>query len=471
MKNLKEEAYEYCDHPGLHEECGVFGVFGTELAPAWAAYYGLMALQHRGQESCGIAVSDRGVLDFHKDMGLVGEVFEPETLDRLQGQMAIGHVRYSTHGESVRENAQPLVTRYIKGALAVAHNGNLSNAGELREHLGREGAIFQTTIDSEMIAFLIARERSRCGSVEEAVLRAMPKLAGSYSLLVMSPSKLIAARDPHGFRPLSIGKLGESYLFASETCALDVCGAELVRDVEPGEVVIADKNGLRSIREHCGGKKTPCIFEYIYFARADSAIDGVSVYDSRREAGRTLAEMYPVAADMVIGVPESGVAAAIGYSEASGIPFETGIIKNNYIGRTFIQPTQEQRRGSVRIKLNPLISSVKGKRIVMIDDSIVRGTTCDRIVGMLRGAGAKEVHLRISSPPFLWPCYYGTDIPSKGELIACRHTVEEIGRLSGADSIGFLPSESLPRLIGGKGRGFCDACFTGRYPTAIETKE
>lgn len=462
---------EHFRDEGLHEECGVFGIYGDGgTDPAYAAYNGLLALQHRGQESCGIAVNDCGVISYHKDMGLVTEVFSGGVLDDMQGQMAVGHVRYSTAGGSVRENSQPLVMRYIKGVLAIAHNGNLTNALEIRRELEHRGAIFQTTIDSEVIAYIIARERIKCHSIEEAVRRTMYQINGAYSLIVMSPRKLIAARDPHGFRPLCMGKAGESVVFASETSALDAAGAEFVRDVEPGEIIVVDDQGVHSIKDHCGGKKSLCVFEYIYFARTDSVIDGIGVYEARKQAGRILARTYPVEADLVIGVPESGIDAAIGYSEESGIPYEKGIVKNNYIGRTFIKPSQKERMKSVRIKLNPLGTSVEGKRVVMLDDSIVRGTTCDRIVKMLKDAGAKEVHLRISSPPFMWPCYYGTDIPSKEELIACNHTVEEIGKLSGADSIGFLPAESLPEMLFHKDCGYCDACFTGSYPAQITTK-
>lgn len=457
---------------GLHEECGVFGVFSDgSLDPAYACYNGLLALQHRGQESCGIAVSDEGVIDYHKNMGLVTEVFNNNILDSLSGQMGISHVRYSTAGGSVLENAQPLVMRYVKGTLSVAHNGNLTNAVEIRKKLEQRGAIFQTTIDSEVICYVIARERLKCHTVEDAVARTMQVIEGAYSLLVMSPRKMIAARDPHGFRPLCMGKLNDSYVFASESAALDACGAEFVRDIEPGEIVIVDKDGLRSMKPELGEKKKAlCIFEYIYFARSDSFIDGVSVYEARKQAGRILARTFPVEADMVIGVPESGIDAAIGYSEESGIPYEKAIVKNNYIGRTFIKPSQKERMKSVRIKLNPIAEMVKGKRVIMIDDSIVRGTTVDRIVTMLRDAGAKEVHMRISSPPFMWPCYYGTDIPSRGELIACNHTIDEITKLSGADSLGYLPVESLHEMIGYAPIGFCDGCFTGKYPAPI-TKE
>ena len=456
-------------HP--HEECGVFGVYsdGT-LDPAYAAYNGLLALQHRGQESCGIAVNDRGVISYYKDMGLVTEVFNHEILDRFKGQMSVGHVRYSTAGASVRENAQPLVMRYIKGTLAIAHNGNLTNAYELHQLLAKQGSIFQTTIDTEVFAYMVARERVDAPTIEEAVHRAVKKVHGSYSMVIMSPQKLIAVRDVHGFRPLCIGKINRSYVFASETCALDACGAEFVRDVLPGEIVVADENGLRSIRDEVTEKKSLCIFEYIYFARTDSVIDGISVYEARKEAGRLLARQNPVDADIVIGVPESGIDAAIGYSEESGIPYQKGIVKNSYIGRTFIKPSQSERENSVRIKLNALHTAVKGKRVVMLDDSIVRGTTSARIVSMLKKAGAKEIHLRISSPPFLWPCYYGTDIPSKEGLIACHHSVEEIGKLSFADSIDFLKLENLPKMLKvsktGCG-GYCDACFSGEYPAEI----
>ena len=453
-------------HPG--EECGVFGIYsdGT-VNPAYAAYNGLLALQHRGQESCGIAVNDRGVISYSKDMGLVTEAFNHKILDGLTGQMAVGHVRYSTSGASVRENAQPLVMRYIKGTLAIAHNGNLTNAYELHQILAKQGCIFQTTIDTEVVAYMIARERVEAPSIEEAVHRAIPKIHGAYSMIVMSPQKLIAVRDPHGFRPLCIGKVNGCYVFASETCALDACGAEFVRDVKPGEIVVAGPDGLKSIYDPVSVKKSLCVFEYIYFARTDSVIDGISVYEARKKAGRLLAKQKPVDADIVIGVPESGIDAAIGYSEESGIPYQKGIVKNSYIGRTFIKPDQSERERSVRIKLNALSTAVRGKKIVMLDDSIVRGTTSARIVSMLKECGAKEVHLRISSPPFLWPCFYGTDIPSKDDLIACKHTIEEIGRMSFADSIDFLRLENLPKMLDGHCSGYCDACFSGKYPAEV----
>ena len=464
-----DEPHEGCDK--LHEECGVFGVYSysKELAVAPCVYHGLVALQHRGQESCGIAVSDRGVFNHHKDMGLVSEVFNKEILDGLPGQAAIGHVRYSTAGGSVRENSQPLVMRYIKGFLGLAHNGNLTNAHELRSELEERGAIFQTTIDSEVIAYTIARERLNYHSVQEAVKAAMQKLHGAYSLLVMSPRKLIAARDPKGFRPLCMGRIDNDIVFASESCALDAVGAQFMRDIDPGEIITCDENGIHSDRSLCTKDIAHCVFEYIYFARTDSVIDGVSVYESRREAGRQLAKQKPVKADIVIGVPESGIDAAIGYAEESGIPYAKGIIKNNYIGRTFIKPDQSQRTNAVRLKLNALKSIVGGRRVVMLDDSIVRGTTMQRIVSMLREAGASEVHVRISSPAFRNPCFYGVDIPSAEDLIANQHTVQEITELIGADSLDFLDLDAIGKLTCGKKMPLCTACFDGRYPDGITT--
>ena len=454
---------------GLHEECGVFGIFsdGT-INPAYACYNGLLALQHRGQESCGIAVSDEGVIDYHKDMGLVTEVFNNKILDSLNGQMAVSHVRYSTAGGSVLENAQPLVMRYVKGTLSIAHNGNLTNALEIRRGLEQRGAIFQTTIDSEVICYVIARERLKCHSVEDAVARTMQVIEGAYSLLVMSPRKLIAVRDPHGFRPLCMGKYNDSYVFASESAALDACGAEFVRDVEPGEIVIVDQNGVRSMKPDFGDKKKAlCIFEYIYFARSDSFIDGVSVYEARKQAGRILARKYPVEADMVVGVPESGIDAAIGYSEESGIPYEKAIVKNSYIGRTFIKPSQKERMKSVKIKLNPIADKIKGKRVVIIDDSIVRGETSKHIVRLMREAGAAEVHMLISSPPFVCPCYFGVDIHDKESLIANKLTTSEICEYIGADSLGYLSINSLRKIAEGANIEFCDGCFTGSYDAEI----
>lgn len=453
----------------LYEECGVFGMYdfdGNDVASS--IYYGLFALQHRGQESCGIAVSDtegpKGKVIVHKDMGLVNEVFMPETLEKLKGNIGVGHTRYSTAGSSTRENAQPLVLNYVKGILGLAHNGNLINALELRKELEYTGAIFQTTIDSEVIAYLIARARITSGSVEEAVKQTVGKIKGAFSLIVMSPRKLIGARDPFGFKPLCIGKRDNAYILASETCALDTIGAEFVRDVLPGEVVTIKDGTILSDTSLCipKEKEARCIFEYIYFARPDSVIDGVSVYHSRILAGRYLAMDYPVEADLVVGVPESGNAAALGYSLESGIPYGTAFVKNGYVGRTFIKPKQSSRESSVRVKLNVLTEAVKGKRVIMIDDSIVRGTTSDRIVGMLKEAGAAEVHVRISSPPFLNECYFGTDIPSKEQLIAHNRTIEEIRQIIGADSLGYLKIERLNQMV--CGLPICMGCFTGNYP-------
>lgn len=452
----------------LHEECGVFGIYdldGNDVASS--IYYGLFALQHRGQESCGIAVSDtngpKGKVSSVKDMGLVNEVFTPESIEGLKGDIGVGHVRYSTAGASTRENTQPLVLNYVKGTLALAHNGNLINALELRHELEYTGAIFQTTIDSEVIAYHIARERLKVANVESAVKNAMYKIQGAYSLIIMSPRKLIGARDPFGFRPLVIGKRDNSYILASETCALDAVSAEFVRDVLPGEIVTITKDGIVSDTSMCQQETARCIFEYIYFARPDSCMDGVSVYNSRIMAGKILAQTYPVDADIVVGVPDSGNAAALGYSEESGIPYGMAFVKNSYVGRTFIKPKQSVRESSVKIKLNVLKEVVKGKRVVMIDDSIVRGTTSERIVRMLKNAGATEVHVRISSPPFLYPCYFGTDIPSDDQLIAHNNTVDQICDMLGANSLGYLDVERLGEMLGSD-MGYCSACFTGNYP-------
>ena len=462
---------------GLKEECGVFGIYdfdGNDVAST--VYYGLFALQHRGQESCGIAVSEtngpKGKVTSHKGMGLVNEVFEPEHLEQMKGDIGVGHVRYSTAGASTRENAQPLVLNYVKGTLALAHNGNLINAVKLRHDLEYTGAIFQTTIDSEVIAYHIARERLNTKTVEDAVNRACQKIEGAYSLVVMSPRKLIGARDPFGFKPLCIGKRENSYIITSETCALDTIGAEFVRDVLPGETVtITPDGGIVSdlSRALPNAQEARCIFEYIYFARPDSHIDGVSVYASRIQAGRFLAMDSSVEADLVVGVPESGNAAALGYSLQSGIPYGTAFVKNGYVGRTFIKPKQSSRESSVKVKLNVLKEAVDGKRVIMIDDSIVRGTTSDRIVRMLREAGASQVHVRISSPPFLWPCYFGTDVPAREQLIAYNRSVEEIRELIGADSLGYL---DIGRLRGmANGLPICTGCFNGNYPIAPPTED
>ena len=459
----------------VREECGVFGIYdfdGNDVAST--IYYGLFALQHRGQESCGIAVSDtegpKGKVSAHKGMGLCNEVFTPDVIEPLHGNIGVGHVRYSTAGSSTRENAQPLVLNYVKGTLALAHNGNLVNAPELRHELEYTGAIFQTTIDSEVIAYHIARARIHTPTVELAVAEAMKKIKGAYSLVIMSPRKLIGARDPFGFRPLCIGKRDNAYILASESCALDTIGAEFIRDVEPGEVVtISPEYGIQSYKDMCQEKHARCIFEYIYFARPDAVIDGVGVYASRIKAGKFLAMDSPVDADMVVGVPESGNPAAQGYAMESGIPYGTAFIKNSYVGRTFIKPKQSMRESSVQVKLNVLKDAVKGKRIVMIDDSIVRGTTCHRIVRMLKDAGAKEVHVRISSPPFLHPCYFGTDIPSEDQLIAYGKTLDEIRDSIEADTLAYLGMERLKEL--NNGLPYCDACFSGNYPIEPPTQD
>lgn len=452
----------------IHEECGLFGIYDPAGDCARTVYYGLYALQHRGQESCGIATINDRELSFHKDVGLVGEVFDQATLDQLNGIMAVGHVRYATTGSRRRENAQPLTLNYVKGTLAVAHNGNLVNTKELRTTFEYRGAIFQTTTDSELIAYAIAQERLRCSSVEEAVCQAVRGLRGAYSLLVMSPQKLIAARDPWGFRPLCMGRRGEAIIFASESCALNAVGAQFEREIDPGEIVVVEGGTVTSIRENCESATSHmCIFEYIYFARPDSVICGQSVHEARRLAGRLLARAYPVEADVVIGVPDSGLDAAMGYAEESGIPYGVGLVKNRYIGRTFITPGQQSREQAVRIKLGPLKSCVDGKRVIMIDDSIVRGTTSRQIVSLLREAGAAEVHMRSSAPPFIAPCYFGTDIPDKENLIACRYSQDEIRTLIGADSLGFLSLEDLHRIAPNASCGFCDGCFTGKYPISV----
>lgn len=456
---------------GLGEECGVFGAYdmdGGDVAPS--IYYGLFALQHRGQESCGIAVTDtygqRRVLS-KKGLGHVDDVFNRENLAELKGNLGVGHVRYSTAGGTCVENAQPLVINYVKGTLAIAHNGNLVNAIELREELGYTGAIFQTTIDSEVIAYHIARERLNTRKAEDAVKNAMKKIKGAYALVVNSPRKMIGARDPWGLKPLCIGKRDNTWFLASESCAIHAVGAEFVRDVQPGEIVSITKDGIVSDMSMAmePEKQARCIFEYIYFARTDSTLDGINVYHARIVAGKALAQSYPVEADLVVGVPDSGLVAAKGYSEQSGIPYGMAFHKNSYVGRTFIKPTQGERESSVKIKLSVIPEVVKGKRIVMVDDSIVRGTTCANIIKMLKKAGATEVHVRISSPPFLYPCYFGTDVPSNEQLIAHSHTPEEICEMIGADSLGYMKIERLKDMV--DGIGYCDACFTGDYPMEV----
>ena len=453
----------------IHEECGVFGVYSTKTEDvASLVYYGLYALQHRGQESCGIVVNDDGVFTSHKGLGLVSEVFSHEEMKKFpRGEIAVGHVRYGTTGGNNLSNCQPIQVNHLRGKLAVAHNGNLSNALPLRQELELSGAIFHSSSDTETIAYVITRERITAPSIQEAVSRAMDKLDGAYSLVMMSSTKLIAVRDPHGFRPLCYGQMEDgTYVVASESCALHAVGAKFERDILPGEIFTIDRNGIHSDKRHCGtAPRKLCIFEHIYFARPDSVIEGISVHDARMKAGAILAKAHPVDADIVIGVPDSGLDAALGYSRESGIPYGIGLIKNKYIGRTFISPGQDHRVDQVKIKLSPVESEVKGKRVVLIDDSIVRGTTSARIVTLLRSAGAKQIHMRISAPPFLYPCYYGTDIDSQDHLIACHHSVEEIAKIIGVDTLGYLPLENLRDLCGSD--GYCCACFSGRYPTAI----
>ena len=456
---------------GMGEECGVFGAYDIDGEDVAASiYYGLFALQHRGQESCGIAVTDtygQSKVSSKKGLGYVKDVFDEETLESLKGNLGVGHVRYSTAGATLVENAQPLVINYVKGTLAIAHNGNLVNAIELRKELAYTGAIFQTTIDSEVIAYHIARARLDTGSAEEAVKQAMMKIKGAYALVVNSPRKMIGARDPLGLRPLCIGKRGNTWFLASESCAIAAVNAEFIRDVLPGEIVTITKDGISSDMSMAvlPEKQARCIFEYIYFARTDSTLDNVNVYHARILAGKALAESYPVEADLVVGVPDSGLVAAKGYSEQSGIPFGMAFHKNSYVGRTFIKPKQSDRESSVKIKLNVIEEVVKGKRIVMVDDSIVRGTTCANIIKMLKKAGASEVHVRISAPPFLYPCYFGTDVPSNEQLIAHSHTTEEIREMIGADSLGYMEVGKLKDMVGDL--SFCDACFTGNYPMEV----
>ena len=451
----------------IHEECGVFGVIADKpVNVAGICYYGLYALQHRGQESCGIVVNDDGLFVSHKDLGLVSEVFTGDTISSLpKGTMAVAHTRYGTTGGTSRNNCQPIEVNHQKGRMAIAHNGNLSNAAELRSALELSGAIFHTSSDTETIAYIVTKERLTAPSIEEALSRAMNTLDGAYSLILMSPQKLICARDPYGFRPLCYGKTKEGmYVVASESCAISAVGAEFIRDVEPGEILIFSRDGIVSRREHCNTKKkTLCVFEYIYFSRPDSVIDGRSVHAARIAAGRILAQEHPADADVVIGVPDSGLDAALGYSRETGIPYGIGLIKNKYIGRTFIAPGD--RFDQVKIKLSAVEEVVKNKDIVLVDDSIVRGTTCERIVSLLKEAGANRIHMRVSAPQFLYPCFYGTDIDSQENLISCHHSVQEISEMIGVDSLGFLPLKSLQELSGNM--EYCSACFDGRYPTKV----
>lgn len=450
----------------LKEECGVLGIYSPGIKNiSQLAYFGLHALQHRGQESAGIAVNQGGKITYYKEMGLVQEVFSDTVLQRLQGDIAIGHVRYSTTGESYVTNAQPLVVHYKGGSIALAHNGNLVNAQQIREELEEHGVIFQTSIDSEVIANLIARYNAM--PMEEAIQEALKKIRGSYALVITCRDKLIGVRDPNGLRPLCIGKIEGGYVLSSESCAFHVLNAEFIRDVEAGEMVIIDENDIRSIPYAPNGRKALCSFEFVYFARPDSVMDGRSVYISRKNAGRILAQEHPVEADMVIAVPDSGTVAAIGYAEESKIPFGEGLMKNRYVGRTFIQPDQRMRELSVRLKLNVLKENVKGKRLVLIDDSIVRGTTSRRLVDMLKAAGAKEVHVRVSSPPVKFSCYFGIDTPTRKHLVGALHSVEEIRQMIGADSLGYLSIEGLMKSIHMDGQGLCNACFSGDYPMEV----
>jgi amidophosphoribosyltransferase len=454
----------------LHEECGVFGVYSTdsnELDVAGMTYYGLYSLQHRGQESAGIAVSDKETIIFHKDMGLVPEIFDRVVLNHLKGTMAIGHVRYSTTGASRRENAQPIVVRSRNGQIALAHNGNIVNAAELREQMENGGTIFQTTNDTEVLINLITKHSISSNILEEAVEKMMHDVKGSYALILMTGNKMLGARDPYGIRPLCIGKTSGTYVIASESCALDAVNAEFIRDVEPGEIVIIENNEIRSVRPFNIKDTKLCIFEFVYFARPDSVIDGASVQQSRYEAGKQLAIEHPADADVVIGVPDSGLSAAIGFSKQSGIPYGEGIVKNRYVGRTFIQPSQGMREMAVRIKHNAIRKTIEGKRVVIIDDSIVRGTTTRRIVQILKKAGAKEVHMRVSSPPLKFPCYFGIDISSRKELVADKLSVEEIREMICADTLGYLSLEGLLKTPVGSRCGFCSACLTGNYPIDV----
>ncbi|MBO5488913.1 MAG: amidophosphoribosyltransferase [Eubacterium sp.] len=455
------------DWDKLSEECGVFGIFensGDNVANT--IYYGLCALQHRGQESAGIATCNTngplGNLVCHKNMGLVNEIFSADTLEELSGNIGIGHVRYSTTGESTVKNAQPIAINYFKGTLALVHNGNLTNVEELKNDLQENGAIFHTTTDSEIITYQVALERTKTATVEEAVMNTAKKLKGGFALILMSPKKMVGVRDPFGLKPLCLGKRGDAYILASESCALNAVGATFIRDIKPGEVVTITADGLKSDTSLCTDKQAHCIFEYIYFARLDSVMDGIAVYDARVRAGAALSKAYPVDADLVVGVPDSGIAAAMGYASAANIPYGIAFQKNSYVGRTFIKPTQSERESAVQIKLNVIPSVVKDKRIVLIDDSIVRGTTISKLIKMLKNAGAKEVHVRVSSPPFLYPCYYGTDVPSNNQLIASKLSIEEIRQQIDADSLGYMKIEDFKEMV--KDLPLCTACFSNEYP-------
>ncbi len=461
------------DDGKLKEECGVFGVYNSNgFDTARMTYYGLFALQHRGQESAGIAVNNNGTMLYRKEMGMVAEIFDDYVLDYLKGHSAIGHVRYSTTGSSLVENAQPLVIKYTKGQMALAHNGNLTNADQIRKELEDKGTIFQTTTDSEVIAALLSRARIKYSSIEEALQEVMGKIAGAYSLLVMTPHKIIAARDPLGMRPLVMGTKGDSYVFSSESCTFDALGVDFARDIDPGEIVaISEKEGYKSIQTQEYKHSAMCSFEYIYFARPDSVMEGLEVYEARFRAGQKLFEESAVEADVVVGVPDSGLGAAHGYASASGIPLVDGFMKNRYVGRTFIAPNQEMREKGVHLKLNPIRSQIAGKRVIMIDDSIVRGTTSRKIVNLLREAGAAEIHVRVSSPPVKFSCYYGIDTPERENLVASTHELEEIKQLIQADSVAYITREGLLETFKGAKCDFCTACFDGNYPVEIVDEE
>ncbi|HXJ33932.1 MAG TPA: amidophosphoribosyltransferase [Candidatus Eisenbacteria bacterium] len=448
----------------FHEECGVVGVYGHPEAST-LVYLSLYALQHRGQESAGIVASNGEALIAHRGMGLVADIFHQDILGRLEGRLAIGHNRYSTAGSTVLKNCQPFVVEWAQGALAIAHNGNLVNAEALREKLEQRGSIFQSTSDTEVIIHLIAA--SSGATLLERIVDALAQVRGAYSLAFLTEDRLIAARDPNGFRPLVLGRVGDGWVVASETCAFDLIGAKYEREIEPGEIVMIGERGIESVRPFPAAPRHHCVFEYIYFARPDSLVYGRNVYDVRKALGRQLARESGVPADIVVPVPDSGVPAAIGYAEEAKLPFEMGLIRNHYVGRTFIEPQSSIRHFGVKVKLNALREVLAGKRVVVVDDSIVRGTTSQKLVMMIRQAGAREVHMRISSPPTTNPCYYGIDTPTKGELIASSQSLEEIRRFLGADSLAYLSIPGMYGFVGGEGNGFCDACFTGNYPVAL----
>ncbi len=460
MKALNDDKF--------HDECGLFGVFDHPEA-ANLTYLGLYALQHRGQESAGIAATHGTAFHVEKAMGWVSDVFSPERLRRLPGRMAIGHVRYSTAGSSTLRNAQPISATFAGGPIALGHNGNLVNADALRKELEAAGAIFQSTSDSEVILHLLARAQRQ--PLARALPQALGQVSGAYSILILTHDALIGCRDPHGFRPLVLGRLGETWLLASETCALDLLEAEFIRDVEPGEIVLIDKHGVKSMKPFPPKRQLQCVFEYVYFARPDSTLWGQNVYHVRKALGHRLAEEHPADADVVVPVPDSGLGAALGYAERSGIPFELGLIRNHYVGRTFIEPRQGIRHFGVRVKLNPMRETLDGRRVVVVDDSIVRGTTSRKIVKMVQSSGARAVHVRISSPPIQWPCYYGIDTPTRKELIGSSHGVEEIRRYLGADSLGYLSLEGMLKAAGGDEGRFCHACFTGAYQVGFPRED